>query len=290
MQRKLNETLLKTERQLKIIDQYVIYSQTDLNGVITAVSDAFCDFSGFKREELIGKNHNIVKSGETAVDVFQNLWGVISEDKTWEGEFINQKKQGKIYYTAVKISPEFNQNGDKIGYIGFFQDITDKIIIKKLAETDHLTKLYNRQKVDRCLDSEYENSLNSQKELSLMMLDIDHFKAVNDTYGHQIGDNVLVDISNILQNNTRKDDIVGRFGGEEFIIILPNTNVEEAKEIAEKLRKIIENNEFPTVGQKTISIGVSSYKDNLSLNDLIKNADEALYKAKNNGRNRVEII
>jgi diguanylate cyclase (GGDEF)-like protein/PAS domain S-box-containing protein len=288
LKNQLNKAFLKTERQLKIIDQYVIYSQTDLKGNIKTVSDAFCLFSGFSKEELIGKNHNIVSSGETKLSVFKNLWEKITNNLSWDGEFINAKKDKSIYYTKVRISPEYDENGEKIGYIGFFQDITDKKVIEKLAETDHLTQLFNRQKIDKCLNLEYQN----KNMFSILMLDIDHFKSVNDTYGHQVGDSVLIELSQEIKENIRNTDIAGRFGGEEFIIILPNTNKADAKNLAEKLRKKIEAKNFSVIGKKTISIGVSSLfaEKNDSINELIKRTDQALYQAKNSGRNRVEVL
>ncbi len=123
-----------------------------------------------------------------------------------------------------------------------------------------------------------------------MIIDIDYFKSVNDKYGHNIGDFVIVEISKLLQNNIRQTDTIGRWGGEEFIIILPNTNNIQAKNLAEKLRIIVANNYFVEVGTKTISVGVSTSLENDTKDSIIERADSALYKAKNTGRNKVVSI
>ncbi len=120
-----------------------------------------------------------------------------------------------------------------------------------------------------------------------MMLDIDHFKDVNDTYGHQIGDSVLIEFANILKKHSRKTDIVGRWGGEEFIIICLDTNIQGATNLAENLRASIEEFEFSIINHKTVSIGVSEVKDTDNIKTLIKRVDDYLYKAKESGRNKV---
>ncbi|WP_281169383.1 GGDEF domain-containing protein [Sulfurospirillum arcachonense] len=122
---------------------------------------------------------------------------------------------------------------------------------------------------------------------SIMMLDIDHFKDVNDTYGHQIGDSVLIEFANILKKHSRKTDIVGRWGGEEFIIICLDTNIQGATNLAENLRASIEEFEFSIINHKTVSIGVSEVKDTDNIKTLIKRVDDYLYKAKESGRNKV---
>ena len=121
------------------------------------------------------------------------------------------------------------------------------------------------------------------------MLDIDHFKSVNDTFGHQVGDDVLFKVSTILQNCLRKTDTLFRWGGEEFIILCPYTNLENAEQLAQKIRKNIEEFEFDRVGHKTISIGLSSIKVCESAQEIITKTDKALYRAKENGRNMVEL-
>ncbi len=291
LKKQLIENITEQKRQLAIINKYVNYSTTDLYGNITAVSEAFCNFSGYSAEYLIGKNHKILKSGLTSQEIYQNLWKTIfEENKTWQGEVVNRKKNGDLYHINSTISSEYNEDGEKIGYIGFYEDITDKKMNEKLAQTDHLTQLYNRQKLDSVLNIEFDSAERLGTNLSILMLDIDRFKLVNDQYGHQVGDIVLIEFSQIIINEIRRSAFVGRFGGEEFLIILSNTNLQNAMFLAEKLRNKVSDFIFSTVGHKTVSIGVSSYKSGDYLQSLIKRADDALYVAKNNGRNLVKAI
>jgi diguanylate cyclase (GGDEF)-like protein/PAS domain S-box-containing protein len=288
LQNRLNLALQDAKLQLQLIDQYISYSKTDLNGYIKDVSTAFTKSTGYLRDELINKNHNIIRSGKTPKSLFADMWATIIDNNTWSGEIVNRKKDGSIYYINSKISPEFDRDGNKVGYVGFYEDITDKKLIETLAQQDFLTKLFNRQKIDSILENELERAKRYGEELSIMMLDIDHFKYVNDTFGHQTGDSVLVEFSRLMKTNTRKSDVVGRFGGEEFIIICPETSLDSALKVAEKIRDRVAGFEFTQVKHRTVSIGVSSYRVGDEIKDLVKRADEALYVAKEGGRNRVE--
>lgn len=159
--------------------------------------------------------------------------------------------------------------------------------LRVLLEIDKLTQIYNRLKLDYILQSELQRVCRYHYELSIILADIDHFKQVNDVYGHDVGDQVLVQMARVLQSNIRTADFIGRFGGEEFLVIMPHTNREQACIVAEKLRKAVETEVFPLINHKTCSFGVTSYLEGENQNELIKRADEALYKAKGSGRNRV---
>lgn len=162
--------------------------------------------------------------------------------------------------------------------------------LEELSSIDYLTKLYNRKELDTALKIN-ENIYNRyEDEFSIILLDIDDFKKVNDNHGHLIGDKLLIEIAEILNRYTREADIVGRWGGEEFLIICPKTNTEEAINLAENLRKRISENKFSKVGYKTASFGISSYKKADSLTTLISRVDKAMYLAKSKGKNRVEFI
>lgn len=157
----------------------------------------------------------------------------------------------------------------------------------QLASKDTLTNIYNRRMLDEYILQETTKSKRYKSDLSLMILDIDHFKETNDKYGHQVGDEVIIQICNLISNNIRESDIFGRWGGEEFIILLPQTNLDSAYVLAQNLRKKIENYNFGKVGQKTISIGISQFSNNEYISQFIKRADDAMYEAKNSGRNKV---
>lgn len=155
---------------------------------------------------------------------------------------------------------------------------------------DPLTKAYNRRYFAEAMAQEMERVYRNKKTFSLIMLDIDHFKKVNDTYGHDVGDYVLKEIVSVVKNNIRKYDIVSRIGGEEFTVILPDTEIDYASTLAERLRKAIECHKFGYVKRVTVSLGVAQYEDKDTLDTIMKRVDEALYMAKNNGRNRYEIV
>lgn len=161
--------------------------------------------------------------------------------------------------------------------------------IRRLSETDALTQLSNRLKLDSVLELERERLLRSKSVCTIILLDIDDFKKVNDTYGHLVGDKVLKDIAKILRENTRKIDTVGRWGGEEFLIILPLTDAQGGIIMAEKLRKKISEHLFTGVGNLTASFGVAESRGEISSVELIGRADSLMYQAKNAGKNMVSV-
>ncbi|MFT9496971.1 GGDEF domain-containing protein [Anaerosolibacter sp.] len=164
-----------------------------------------------------------------------------------------------------------------------------KDTLEHLVNYDGLTKVYNRRYFNEYLNHEMEKSERYNKNLSLIMFDIDHFKKVNDTYGHDVGDSVLKELSDLIQAHIRKCDILARIGGEEFAIIATETNVDNGLVFSEKLRKIVEEYDFKHIGKITISLGVTQFNHGDNSDLIYKRADTALYKAKNNGRNRSEI-
>lgn len=159
----------------------------------------------------------------------------------------------------------------------------------KLSITDKLTEIYNRAKLDKTLQEEFNRSKRYKTEFSVILIDIDFFKKVNDTFGHQIGDDVLKESAQVLKNSIRLTDVLGRWGGEEFLIISPQTNLEGAVKIAEHINNAIKLYKFKTYPNKvTMSIGVASYFEDMSkIEEIVLNADKSLYKAKENGRDRV---
>jgi diguanylate cyclase (GGDEF)-like protein len=200
---------------------------------------------------------------------------------------LTQKELLRVVYN--KWIDLIKEQGNKISKIN--EELLSKASkLEEKASVDFLTKLYNREKFDSFLD--YEISKNNRYEnqyLSILLLDIDHFKKVNDTFGHLVGDTILKEIAKILTVCSRDSDIVARWGGEEFILLLPQTNIEQATIVAEKLRVTIENHKFETVPRVTCSIGISQFHKKETKKSLFERADEALYKAKEKGRNQVQI-
>ncbi|KDR96333.1 diguanylate cyclase (GGDEF) domain-containing protein [Peptoclostridium litorale DSM 5388] len=162
--------------------------------------------------------------------------------------------------------------------------------MRHLATIDGLTGIFNRMKIEETLNNEILEFQEDSNPLSVILIDIDCFKSVNDTYGHSEGDNVLKAISSILKDNIRSTDSLGRWGGEEFLIVMPKTNLQTSYNIAKRLTSIISNHKFVNVGRVTVSMGISSLCEGDSFGELLINADKALYCAKENGRNRVEVF
>ena len=159
-----------------------------------------------------------------------------------------------------------------------------------LSATDRLTRVYNRLKLDEFLKSEYDRYKRHGKQLSLILLDIDLFKTVNDTHGHQVGDEILCEVAGMLQSRVRKTDILGRWGGEEFMIICPETGLEGATLLAEQLRCTLATHDFPIVHSTTASFGVTELGPDDTITTIMSRVDAAMYKAKEGGRNRVEAV
>jgi len=286
---KLLLALAKNKRNSKIIDKYIPVSITDNKGIIIEVNEAFCNLTGYTSEELLGQSHGMLKSGNLDKELYEDLWETLKENKSWNGELENIKKNGQLYWIDMYIEPRYNKDTLQTEYMSISQNITDKKLIEKLSQTDHLTNLHNRKRIDEELEKSLYNVKRYNENISIMMLDIDYFKLVNDKYGHNVGDSVLVEFSNTLKNSIRKSDIIGRWGGEEFMIISSNTSKEEIRILANKIKDNISNFNFKIVGHKTVSIGYTQIKGSDSdFHSFLKRADNALYRAKENGRDRIE--
>ncbi len=209
--------------------------------------------------------------------------------------FSRNDEIGDLGKTLNQISQELELSVNEIQEKNRLLD-EDKIKLNQLnkklqllSQTDHLTSLSNRMEIDRILDFHERRSQNSDSSFVIILADIDHFKNVNDTYGHQVGDEVLIKISEIMKNMSRESDTVGRWGGEEFIIVLPDISLEDGVRKAEEIRSSIFETDFEKVGKLTISLGVAEYNPNASMSTIVGLADKALYKAKETGRNRTEV-
>ncbi len=272
--------------QQSMTDKYVIMISTDLKNNITDASTAFCDLFGYTKLELMGKKIETVYNLDTA-SFYQEIMSQLDEHKKWSGEIRNADKEKNIYWLFANIEAIFDELGLVKGYRAIQQNITDKKFAQKLSITDTLTELYNRSYLNTKLHAEVNLFHRYNTPMGIIMIDIDYFKDVNDTYGHLVGDSVLVEFAEILRVNVRITDIVGRWGGEEFVIICPSNTLRQVAELAEKLRLIVESYTFNKVGKKTASFGVGMIHNNEDEMDLIRRIDDALYEAKRLGRNRV---
>ncbi len=272
-----------------IIDKYVPMSKTDIQGNIIDVNEAMCDLCGYTKEELIGKNHRILRFPNEKAEKYKEMWKEISHGGIWEGEVKNVDKCGETYWVNAHIHPIIDENKKQVGYQALRENITNRKELEFLSSHDRLTNIYNRGKFDSLLEYELEQFSRYNKIFSLAMLDLDHFKNVNDTFGHQVGDDVLIRFVQIVKTLVRDSDVFARWGGEEFVLLLPHTNKGEAKIVIEKIRKTIDEYIFETVGNVTFSAGVSESIKNDTLSSFVKRIDDALYEAKDSGRNKIVI-
>lgn len=282
---KLSKTIEQIDDTVAITDQY---------GIITYVNPAFHRHTGYSKEEVIGKTSRILKSGRHDQAFYEELWKTILSGEIFRGTLINRKKNGDLYYENKTITPLKDEKGNLTGFVTTGKDVTLETQMlqqmEQMATTDKLTGIYNRHKFEELFILEAERARRFSLSLSMLVIDIDHFKSINDTYGHDTGDDILRRLCTIVGENVRKIDIFARWGGEEFLVLSPGTDLENIQKLAEKLRLAVENSTFPKIGRMTISIGVSTFWKNDTFSTLFKRADQGLYDAKLHGRNRIGII
>ncbi len=275
------------------VDRYIITSSTDEFGIIRSVSRAFCEISGYTREELIGRNHNIVRHPEMKNAIYKDLWQTISSGQSWQGELKNRKKDGSFYWVDVHIDPMLDAAGDIIGYTAIRQDITDKKYIEQLSVTDPMTGLFNRRHFNQAFAGISEEVAQKGSYLAFVIFDVDHFKGYNDNYGHQAGDDVLIKIGQCVSQFANKlSALAYRLGGEEFALLYRADNAEKASAVAESLRAAIEaleiEHKYNSASEfVTASFGLYLQQGLADVAETYKIGDEALYEAKESGRNRV---
>ncbi|MDA7816872.1 sensor domain-containing diguanylate cyclase [Sulfurimonas sp.] len=264
---------------------------TDIHGIMTYVNRAIINRSGYSREELIGKNSSIFSSGKHDREFYKNLWDTIMSGNVFQTNIINKKKNGELYHESMTISPILNKRGDITNFISTSKDITEQVELesklRKLATLDSLTGIYNRYKVNEAIEEEISRSNRYNSSFSLLMFDIDFFKKVNDNYGHDVGDNVLIELAKLVSTEIREGDKFGRWGGEEFMIVLPQIDEAGLLSFSEKLREKIYQHEFADISKMSVSIGITTFENEDVKEALIKRVDNALYAAKDKGRNCV---
>lgn len=272
-----------------MISSTVLYTTSDLQGNITTISKAYLNFLELQEEDVLGKNHNILSHPDTPKEFYKTMWNTLEKNEKFVGEVKNRKRDAKEYWLQITITPLFDEDGVKIGYSSYNENITDKKVLEYVSIHDPLTKLYNRGAFTAEMSKKINSAQRHNEEFGFILFDIDHFKLVNDTYGHKAGDNVLVQLSDCISKNLRADDFFARWGGEEFVIIAYHTNLEQLLQLVHKLQKEIAKVIFDSVSHITVSFGLTVYKEKDTKDTILNRADEALYRAKENGRNRYEI-
>ncbi|RXJ85301.1 diguanylate cyclase domain-containing protein [Arcobacter cloacae] len=268
---------------------------TDVDRKITYVNESFEKVTGYKREDVLGKNPHILKSGKLPSDFYKNMNNILDKGEKWSGEFVNINKFGDIYYETASITPIFNDD-ELTGYLAIKLNVTDYVKqqekVEFIAHHDNLTLLPNRRSLEKKVNEYIYECLEQRKKFALYFIDLDGFKNVNDTLGHDIGDLLLKEVAKIFKDTLREEDFVFRIGGDEFAIIIKYSNDEKyLKVIANKIIENINNPIFIKNHKINVgcSIGISVFpKDAQDLKNLLKYSDMAMYKAKQNGKNRVE--
>jgi diguanylate cyclase (GGDEF)-like protein/PAS domain S-box-containing protein len=281
---------------------------TDASGAILYMNHAVSLTTGYLDEEVLGHTPRIFQSGKHEAGFYEKMWRSIRESGHWQGEVWNRHKNGQMYAEWLCISTIVDDAGNITHYCGLFSDITERKQqeqklkaenrrLEKLSMVDALTGIANRRAFDQCLEREWERGIRSEQPLSLLLIDIDHFKLYNDLNGHQKGDEVLRQVASLLEGSIeRAGDFLARYGGEEFGVILPETELKVAVIIAQSLRDSVWAAKIPHHGLGagpflSISVGCCTMLPSGGgrCDDLLQSADKALYSAKERGRNRVQI-
>jgi diguanylate cyclase (GGDEF)-like protein/PAS domain S-box-containing protein len=282
---------------------------TDTASRIEYANPYFSLLTGYDLESVRGKTPQIFKSGQTPDDVYRSLWEAIVDGKEWGGEMLNKKKNGELFWEYNRISPMKDTEGNITHYLAIKEDITERkrkddelkeayanlqIQLNEIEDLheqlkaesirDRLTGLYNRKYMEETLEGEISRAIRTGSALSLVMIDVDKFKTVNDTFGHQSGDNLLRTLGSFLIQHTRSGDIACRYGGDEIVIVMPDASLEDAYQRADQWRKTFSEMIFTfndTNYYTSLSLGVASFPSQVASSfDLMSAADKALYVAK----------
>jgi diguanylate cyclase (GGDEF)-like protein/PAS domain S-box-containing protein len=266
---------------------------TDATGTIIEVNETFSLITGYNRGEAIGQNARILQSGHQTPYFYAEMWKSLLEKDHWYGEMWNRHKSGELYAELLKISAVHNPAGQLENYVALFSDITlmkrHQSQLEHIVHYDVLTNLPNRVLLADRLNQGIVQSQRHHNSLAVVFLDLDKFKAVNDTHGHDVGDELLIRVSQLMKDALREVDTLARIGGDEFVAVLPDLDkTEDCQQVLERL--LLAASEPITIGKIVLhvsaSIGVSFYpQDGKYADILMRHADQAMYQAKQSGKN-----
>ncbi len=267
---------------------------TDEAGNIIEVNDTFTHITGYNREEALGRNPHFLQSGFHGPDFYAEMWAALLEKDHWSGEVWNRRKNGEVYAEMLSISAVRDKTGKTLNYVGLFTDITrmkqHQKQLELIAHYDALTGLPNRVLLADRLQHAMSQSQRRNQSLAVIYLDLDGFKIVNDTHGHEVGDELLIAVAQRMKDSLREGDTLARIGGDEFVVVL--VDLEQMAECEPILVRLLRAAADPVtvhnvVLQVSASIGVTLYpQDGADAEQLMRHADQAMYFAKQAGKNR----
>ncbi|KAE8544348.1 MULTISPECIES: diguanylate cyclase domain-containing protein [Marinobacter] len=298
-----DQALAKSRRTLQLAERVIESSfegimVTDKDVCIEFVNPAFTQLTGYTAEEVIGRSPDLLSSGRHDSEFYRRMWNSLETHGYWRGEIWNRRKTGELYLELLTITAITDDDGNTTHYAGLFTDITqnrrNEEQIRQLAYYDALTGVPNRRLLEDRLEHAIRHAHRKEMLLAVMFMDLDRFKEVNDTLGHAVGDDLLLQFTTRVKDCLREDDTLARLGGDEFIVLLPE--MERLSDVFAVADRLIEANKRPyqingnqiNVGS---SIGISLYpEDGTTVQELINGADIAMYRAKREGRNRYKLF
>jgi diguanylate cyclase (GGDEF)-like protein/PAS domain S-box-containing protein len=270
---------------------------SDANNIIIDVNAAFTRITGYSREEALGKNPKFLSSGRQGKDFFTQMWQSLEHERSWRGEIWNRRKSGEIYAELLSISAICDDEGKVKRYVAVFSDISHikehEDELRRVAHYDTLTGIPNRALLADRMKQSIAQTAREKNMMAVCYLDLDGFKPINDTYGHEAGDQVLIEVANRIEKTIRGGDTVARLGGDEFVVLL--LGLEKGEECVSTLERLLTAIAQPIIiknksNKVTASIGVSIYPlDEEDPDTLFRHADQAMYVAKQSGKNRFHI-
>ena len=297
----------RTEAQLTKVSLAVEQSPssiviTDIHGTIEYVNGAFLIHSGYSKDEVIGQNPRILKSGNTPPLVYAEMWQTLARGQVWKGEIENRRKDGACYTEYVVIAPLRQPDGRTTHYVAVKENITrskeDKEAINRLAYYDLLTALPNRRFLLERLQHAFAAYGRNKREGALILIDLDHFNRVNDVHGHDAGDQLIRQVAQRLKSCVRESDTIARSGADEFLVLLENLS-DQVQEAASQARSVCETMRKRISGSYSIdeislsctaSIGITLFSESADADDVLRRADLAMYQSKSAGRNTMRFF
>ena len=266
---------------------------TDVKARIVAINKGFTEITGYSEDDVLGKSPKVLQSGNQDDQFYKDMWSTLKKEERWHGEVFNKRKTGEDYYEWLTITAVKDNAGQVVNYVGVFADITDikrsQNRLHELVNHDPLTGLPNRRLLNELLEHSIKRAERDNHEIALLFIDLDRFKAVNDSLGHQVGDKLLLEASRRISLSMRDSDVVARLGGDEFVVMMDMiSKPSDAALVAKKIIHALQI-EFNIDGHEiyiSASVGISIFpKDCADVEGLIKAADIAMYQVKNKGKN-----